>query len=697
VKKRPRAHPHGQEAREDWERRGTTGTGWPRVPPQAALALVLLAALCLHFPALRLPFFADDYLFLDRVRDRSLPAALLSPDPIHNFWRPVGRQLYFWSVARLGESPLVAHLANLALFVVILALLFELVRRLAGARPALIGASFVALHYAADVPVRWASGSQDLIAVAAALGALLLLQSGRRAWASAALVLGLLAKETVVMAPLVAAALFRVPGEPWSRTLRRVWPLMAMVGAWAPVWIAVMHGRSGGTLTFSLDAVPAALSHLAQVSVGAEWSPAPASRLRTLPPLLPLSIALAAVALGWNGRVRAKEPAGFSAWRAGVAWAVLGALPVAAAASIWSAYYYLFALCGLSLAIGVVLARQRLVVALGVVSLLAWGSGYARRLEGFSTAPGNWNTQSHFNRFYFDRAMRWVSRYLEDLRRGHPTLPRRSTLFFAGIPVFAGWQIADGALVRWAHRDSTLRSYWLSAFSVDKARRGPVFIFYARSDSLTEAPEGPDRFLDLAAGEALSEHFAAARDALVIGREQNPGDPSFGYFMAWVDLALGNADEARRDLEGAGCVPRVGPAPELSDARRVLAAGDTLAAVQRLNDVIRAHALDPEVHALMAELVTAVEPRSSGGAMEALAARLLRPLDPLAWRRWAYIQIQSGQYQEAYVSLGRYVQLAGPSSMADRRAQRLLVILRQALPGGPLAQRALRDQPHASP
>ena len=99
----------------------------------------------------------------------------------------------------------------------------------------------------------------------------------------------------------------------------------------------------------------------------------------------------------------------------------------------------------------------------------------------------------------------------------------------------------------------------------------------------------------------------------------------------------------------------------------------------------------------MADLVTAVEPRSSDGAMEALAARLLRPLDPLAWRRWAYIQIQSGQYQEAYVSLGRYVQLAGPSGMADRRAQRLLEILRQALPGGTLAQRALRDRPHASP
>ena len=107
----------------------------------------------------------------------------------------------------------------------ILALLFELVRRLAGVRPALLGASFVALHYAADVPVRWASGSQDLIAVAAALGALRLLQSGRGAWASAALVPGLLAKETVVMTPLVAALIFRVPGEPWSSIPRFTpWP-----------------------------------------------------------------------------------------------------------------------------------------------------------------------------------------------------------------------------------------------------------------------------------------------------------------------------------------------------------------------------------------------------------------------------------------------------------------------------------------
>ena len=140
--------------------------------------LVLLGAVWLQVSALRLPFFADDYLFLDQLRGRSLWAAWTSPDPLRNFWRPVGRQFYFWLVALMGESPLAAHLLNLLLFAGIVALLFVLARRLAGPRAAAIAASVIALHYAADVPVRWASGSQDLIAVAGALGALCLVARG---------------------------------------------------------------------------------------------------------------------------------------------------------------------------------------------------------------------------------------------------------------------------------------------------------------------------------------------------------------------------------------------------------------------------------------------------------------------------------------------------------------------------------------
>ena len=60
----------------------------------------LLGALALHAYSLRAPFFADDYLFLDQVRDRSLPAALTSPDPIGK--RRIDPELEMATPARRG-------------------------------------------------------------------------------------------------------------------------------------------------------------------------------------------------------------------------------------------------------------------------------------------------------------------------------------------------------------------------------------------------------------------------------------------------------------------------------------------------------------------------------------------------------------------------------------------------------------------
>ncbi|HUK64155.1 MAG TPA: hypothetical protein VLV15_12500, partial [Dongiaceae bacterium] len=69
----------------------------PRAPIPAiawpALAAVLAAAAWLHRDALHAPFFADDYAFLDTVGGRSLGAALSAPDPLGNYFRPVGRPL----------------------------------------------------------------------------------------------------------------------------------------------------------------------------------------------------------------------------------------------------------------------------------------------------------------------------------------------------------------------------------------------------------------------------------------------------------------------------------------------------------------------------------------------------------------------------------------------------------------------------
>src|SRR6187397_3345814 len=69
-----------------------------------ALALVLAGVVVLYVPALGTQFFADDFLFLDQVRGRSLWQALLAPDPLSNFFRPVSRQLYFWIVAGLTHE-----------------------------------------------------------------------------------------------------------------------------------------------------------------------------------------------------------------------------------------------------------------------------------------------------------------------------------------------------------------------------------------------------------------------------------------------------------------------------------------------------------------------------------------------------------------------------------------------------------------
>jgi hypothetical protein len=698
-KDRP-ARSHSPGARAGAVRRGSPsapGPAFPALAPVGALALVLVAGAWLQISALRLPFFADDYLFLDQIRGRSLWAALTSPDPLRNFWRPVGRQLYFWLVARSGESTVVAHVLNLLIFLGIVAMLFVLARRLAGTRAAVIAASVLALHYVADVPVRWASGSQDLIAVAGALGALCLVASGRNGWAAASLGLGLLAKETVVLTPLVAVWLARRPGQRWTRSLATLWPLGAVVAVWAVFWTLAMQGRSGGTIHFSLDAIPAAPIHLVQVFLGAEWSRyQPLRLLSVLPPLIPLALALVGIAL--VGRQRSvsqgrcpADPESPSAWSTGLLWALLATLPVVLVVHIWSAYYYLFALCGLALMLGALLARRPLAIALVATTLLVWGSESARRLETFATDPSPWCTQSHLNRFYFDRSMWWVTRYLQDLRRQRPTLPHRSTLFFSGLQFFSSWQAADGPLIRWAYRDSSLRSYYFHDFTAERARRGPFFVYVTRNDSLIEQKPGPEVLFTVAASQLISERYPLAKDVLGLARERYPKMMPVGYWLAWVEMALGDTAAARRELTAAGLVPRFGSNPQTAAARRLLAAGDTLGAASQVTAAISSHVFDSEAHGLLADILMG---RSSGGSIiEALAACQLTPRDPPVWRRWAILQMRAGNYQAAYPSMRRYFKLAGPAARGDEEARQMLEFIRKAQPGGELAQSYLRRRP----
>src|SRR5215470_12532704 len=201
MKTRRRSGPRTKAAAAGDRRRETPGKSAPakpgsvaksaaasiRLPDWAILGLILTSALVLHGAAVRVPFFADDYLFLDQVRHRPLVTVLTERDPLGNFFRPAGRQLHFWTLSYLTrESPLAFHAVNVALFLAAVAILFLLARRLAGIRAA--------------VPIRWASGSQELWALTGTLATILLYVSGRRTWAAPVFLFALLSKETVLLA-----------------------------------------------------------------------------------------------------------------------------------------------------------------------------------------------------------------------------------------------------------------------------------------------------------------------------------------------------------------------------------------------------------------------------------------------------------------------------------------------------------------
>ncbi len=657
-----------------------------------ALGLVLAAAAWLRVPALRAPFFADDYLFLDQARGRSLFAALAAPDPIGNFVRPVGRALWFWLLGHAsGEAPEAFHAANLALLLIALVLLFVLVRAIAGGFAAVIAAAFVALSHAPDVAVRWAAGAQDLLAVTLALAALVLHRGGRRWWAAVCLVLALLSKETVVATPLIAALVTRREGERPRDSLARAGPLFAACAAWAVVWLGTAAARpaAGAALSFAPANLPAALAHLVQTAVGREWAPGGALQgLGILPPLVPLALALAALGFA---RGPAPPVTHRGAVGAGLAWALLGALPVVVVAPIWSAYFYLFALGGVALALGAALARAPRLAALAVVAALAWGAAGARGLDEFAQKPDAWATLSHVNPRYLERAGEKVSELLAGLKSVRPTLTPGSTVYFSGTPAWSGVQAGGGPMLRWAYRDTSLRADFTSRFSRAGAGRGPVLFYSPADPQRIRTADTPGLLENLALNLLLDDAVVGAREAILMRDERLGPSMESNYLLAWMALALGDAAEARQRLAVAGTTSGAAAAAEIEAALREVARGDTLAAFRRIDAAVGRNVAEPGVHALLADLALARPEWHSVAIIEAFAARALSPEWPAGWRRWAMLQAMDQRYPAALASLDRFFALAGPDGARDPSAIQFRDDLRRRVPGGDLARASVHD------
>lgn len=645
----------------------------------AALALIAIGIAWIHGPSLRAPFFADDYLFLQQVRERSLGEALTSPDPLGNFFRPVGRQLAFWMLARAGgESPLPFHAFNLASFALLAALLFVLVRRWAGTKVAVFAAAFVGLHYAADVPVLWASGSQDLLAAVLAVVAIGLQAAGRRAWAVPAYALALLSKESVALVPLIAVVIDRERLRSWRPALFGALPLFAVTAVWAVAWMGTAKGRPGAMQSVGLDPASfgAALAHLAQVAAGLELGARPAGSWVAIAGAALLAAgAVFLTARGGSERGAAGLPRG-SAVRIGAAWAILGALPVAVVAPIWSAYFYLFALCGAGIALGGLARLGPRWLPVAAIAMLAAGSAHARQITEFATARRAWTPLSHVNRFHLERAMATTARLIADLRRARPSVRSGTTIFFGNVPRAVGFQTADGPVVRWIYRDPTLRSHYVSEFSEDRLGRGDVLFFVVEGDTLRDRTGDPQMLSSVAYSLILGGKPAAAGKAIELALLRS-NEPMLHYWRAWTQWAAGDTAAATASLRSAGTRPAVDPGAGRLTGERPRSRADSLRLIDRLLDGVAGAALTPGYHARLAALCLPRSERRQSGVIEAYAFLTLMPGEPDAWRKWAAAQLAENFPDAALRTLERYLAVGGETARRDVEALRVMAALRQ--------------------
>ncbi len=632
-------------------------------PTALAFALVLIAAIAIYLPRLGTPFFASDFVMLDPARGGPL--------------------------AGLGGSPATLRTMGLALFLALLALLFAVARRLAGPRAAVIATAIVAVHYAAEIPVSWVSGTRETLAVALALGGLLFYLRGWKWPAAAVLALAPLAWATTLVAPLIAVVADRSPHESLRRALLRAWPLGFTVLPWIVMRVLSPATPPASDLVQGFGSVAqgllAAIVHLPQVVAGFEWRRDTTLDFgRAIPGWLSVVFVVAAVFIAVRRRGQASETDAGGKGRAiatGIAWAVIAALPAAGAAAYWSAHQYLFAVCGAALALGAWLARRAPVEAMLAVALLGLGSASARGLGEFAGASTPWTGRSHVNRYYLDRATAQSERYLAALRRARPSLSPRATLYFEGIPPVVGFQTGDGPLIRWAYRDTTLQSYRVDQFSGARAAHGPVLLFLASGDSVVEVPENADPFRLIAISLVLAERPEQGREALASGRERGATSASNDYLLAWTEWQLGRRDRASALFEALGLRPNDDDAPDRAAVVEALAAGDTLLALERAHAGAALSTLDPERHGLLADLLLMRDPDDPEGVIEAWAARVLAPENAVAWRRWAMIQIRRERQPEALASLERYTKLSGADGASDPEVVMWTSRMRAAMPG----------------
>lgn len=608
--------------------------------PLPALALGLVALVALYAGALRTGFLNDDYLFLEEARTRPVSESLRDPGALGNYYRPLSRQLYFELLTPLaGGRPVVFHAVSFALFLLALALLGDLLVALAGPLGALAGTAYFALLPLQRVNLIWISCSQDLLALAGALGGLALFRRGRAGWATVAYLLALAGKESAAPLPLLLVAWgVWIERRAVRDALRRSAPLFAAGAAWAAIELAMRasHAVTAARLDGSTAGLLAAYAHAVQSLVGLETPGALPGALATHAPDL---VALAA-ALGIAWWVRpAARPAGPGAPPVrrvaafGAAWIAGFAFVTWPVAYTWSAYYYTLSAVGGAVLVALALRRMdRWAWAALAVGML-WLSAGAAAARSFAVVERPWVWTSHLTSFYFERAASLTSTLGRDLLRREPSPPESTRFFFATLPPFAGFQMGNGALIRDLYHDPSLASHFYSRFSDSTADHHPCRFLYWDGAALRPLyPDTPARWFQVGTDLLLLDHPRGASFAFRRGLGAGGERTDLLYWLGWAELYQGRRERADRAWIAFGARDdTLRWYAHLLNARRLLLERrDTVETKRNLIMAIRYGIGHPEAHEVLGQLLMTEHPKY--GALELQVASRLKPDDWLAHR-----------------------------------------------------------------
>ncbi|MGH3054928.1 MAG: hypothetical protein ACRDL7_08125, partial [Gaiellaceae bacterium] len=416
--------------------------------------------------ALHVGFFADDFHFLDVARRVPWWRTLGGAYGIYPWYRPLSRELYFALISPFGShAPLAAHAVSLVCLAAAAWLLFDLARRVVGERMAwLAPALFVTCEYTRFVTA-WASGFQDLLAVALTL--LALFDHARRRHGRTALWIALaaLAKETGFVAlPLVLLDAWFIEGE---RRPRR-WMMLPALAALAAAALHALvrlgwHGAgSAAVIRASAADLAAALLAVAAGFVGRSAV------------LVSATIALAALsgAAAAALAMRAREAESSAARRAipfAAIAAALGLAPLVLGSALHltlaNPYYAFPALPWISLLAAALASRAprapHRTLAIGIPAVVAWNVLTLGFLPPSPLEDSAWI----FRRWDWHEAERLsvISSRLEaDLRLALPARPESLVVLYAGLPTGSFFQSEDGPATRVALGDASARAYYLN-------------------------------------------------------------------------------------------------------------------------------------------------------------------------------------------------------------------------------------------